>query len=56
LSYKKWDQFPNEEIELDGLLELPPITHPTNEPELESNEYKESILEDASIEDGNGID
>ena len=48
--FKRWDQYTDdvmcvgEEIQLDGLIELPPVAMDEKEPQDESDSYLESML------------
>ena len=61
----KWDQIPPDgelaalvdgEVEVDGLIDLPIIILPTKEPELESDDYLDSIITEDLDMDGEDIE
>ena len=59
--FKRWDQYTNyatcvdEEIQPDGLVEIPIVTADEFDPQLESDSYLESLLTE-NLSDANDID
>ena len=59
--FKRWDQYTDaatcvdEEIQLDGLVELPLVTADEFDPQLESDTYLESLLTE-DLSDAEDID
>ena len=65
--FKRWDQLVDdatcvdEEIQRDGLVEIPSIVMDVEEPPLESDDYLESLLtkeldDDSDVIDADGLD
>ena len=60
--FKRWDQLVDdatcvdEEIQSDGLVEIPSIVMDVKEPPLESNDYLESLLTKDLDDDSDAID
>ena len=60
--FKRWDQLVDdatcvdEEIQLDGLVEIPSVVMDIEEPPLESDDYLESLLAEDLDDDNDAID
>ena len=61
--FKRWDQFVDdatcvdEEIQPDGLVEIPPVAMDEDMPQLESDDYIENLLaENLDDDDSDGVD